>query len=108
MTHGHGKIVEGEEISIWVDAKSYGAEPPRQARPLEPVMRVDLQYWDPKLRTASLVQRYFPVEEYDSIKEVFLNHFPDTAGPDGRPTSQRRLSEVKGYYLQPRGPGANA
>ena len=44
MTHAHEKIVEGEEISIWVDADSYAEQPPAQARPLEAVVRVDL-WW---------------------------------------------------------------
>lgn len=101
MTHRHGKIVEGEEISIWIDAESYGSEPPRQARPLEPVLRVDLQFWDPRFRTTSLVQRFFPFEEYDSIREFFLSHYPDTSGPEGHPGSRRRVDEVKGYFLLP-------
>ena len=31
ITHSHDKIVDGEEISIWVDAESYSEQPPVQA-----------------------------------------------------------------------------
>ena len=72
MTHAHEKIVEAEEISIWVDAESYAEQPPTQARPLEAVVRVDLQYWDQEFNTASLIQRYFPLEEYDRIRVLIV------------------------------------
>ena len=71
MTHRHGKIVEGEENSIWVDAETYGMAPPAQAMPLEPVVRVDLQHWEARRKEASIVQRYFPAEEYDSIRDIY-------------------------------------
>jgi len=104
MTHAHDKIVEGEEISIWVDAESYSEQPPTQARPLEAVVRVDLQYWDKELNTATLVQRYFPLDDYDTIKDVFLGHFPDHPDPSGRTLARKRITETRGYYLHPRLP----
>ncbi len=104
MTHHHQKIVEGEEVSLWIDAESYSSAPPEQARPLEPVVRVDLQYWDTRRQTASLVQRYFPVEDYAQIRDVFLSHFPDATGPGRRPLSRRRLQETKGYFIRPQIP----
>ena len=72
MTHAHDKIVDGEEISIWVDAESYSEQPPAQARPLEPVIRVGLQYWDQSMITAAFSQRFFPLEDYDTIRDVVL------------------------------------
>ena len=104
MTHRHSKIVEGEENSIWVDADTYGSAPPKQAMPLEPVVRVDLQHWEARRKEASMVQRYFPLEEYDSIRDVFLNHFPDSTEPSGRILMRRRVREVKGYFIHPRIP----
>jgi hypothetical protein len=104
MTHHHGKIVEGGETSYWVDAETYGSAPPQQARPLEPVVRVDLQYWDQSHQTANLVQRFFPLEEYDIIRDVFLRHFPDQETSTGRPVMRRRVSEVRGYFIRPRIP----
>ena len=104
MMHAHEKIVEGEEISIWVDAESYGEQPPAQARPLEAVVRVDVQYWDQHLNTATLIQRYFPLDDYDRIKEAFLDHFPDHTPPAGRSLAQKRVTETRGYYLHPRLP----
>jgi hypothetical protein len=101
MTHAHEKIVEGQEISVWVDARSYSETPPAQARPLESVLRVDLQYWDRALNTAALVQRYFPLEEYDSIRDVFLRHYPDSPATEGQRVFQKRLNETRGYYIQP-------
>jgi hypothetical protein len=101
MTHSHEKIVEGQEISIWVDARSYSEKPPDQARPLESVLRVDLQYWDRSLRTGALAQRYFPLEDYDAIRDVFLGHYPDVPSPDGRRVIRKRISETRGYYIQP-------
>jgi hypothetical protein len=104
MTHAHDKIVEGEEISIWVDAESYGEQPPTQARPLEAVVRVDLQYWDQSLNTATLIQRYFPLDDYDTIRDTFLQHFPDQPTPEGSRLSRKRITETRGYYLHPRLP----
>jgi hypothetical protein len=104
MTHAHEKIVEGQEISIWVDARSYGESPPVQARPLEAVVRVDLQYWDRALNTAAFVQRYFPADEYADFRNRFLEHYPDVPAPDGRTMMRRRVAEVRGYYIQPRLP----
>lgn len=104
MTHAHDKIVEGEEISIWVDAQSYGEQPPAQARPLESVVRVDLQYWDGKLNTATLIQRYFPLDDYDTIRPAFLQHFPDEPSTEGSKLARRRITETRGYYLHPRVP----
>lgn len=104
MTHAHEKIVEGEEISIWVDAESYGEQPPTQARPLEAVVRVDLQYWDQSLNTATLIQRYFPLDDYDTIKGPFLEHFPDQQAPAGSKLARKRVTETRGYYLHPRLP----
>jgi hypothetical protein len=104
MTHAHEKIVEGHEISIWVDARSYAEQPPAQARPLESVLRVDLQYWDPALNTAALIQRFFPLDEYDNFRDAFLKHFPDPPSPDGRSVMRKRVMEVRGYYIQPRIP----
>jgi hypothetical protein len=101
MTHAHEKIVEGQEISVWVDARSYAEKPPAQARPLESVLRVDLQYWDRALNTATLVQRFFPEEDYPEIKDVFLGHFPDARSPDGGRLFSKRFSETRGYYIQP-------
>jgi hypothetical protein len=104
MTHAHQKIVDGEEISVWVDAESYGEQPPTQARPLEAVMRVDVQYWDQDLNTATLIQRYFPLDDYGDIRDLFLEHFPDHPAPEGRPQAQKRVTETRGYYLHPRLP----
>jgi hypothetical protein len=101
MTHAHEKIVEGQEISVWIDARSYSEKPPVQARPLESVVRVDLQYWDRTLQTTTLVQRYFPQDEYGAIRETFLRHYPDAPSPDGRGVIQKRVSETRGYYIQP-------
>jgi hypothetical protein len=100
MTHAHEKIVEGQEISVWIDAQSYSEQPPAQARPLESVLRVDLQYWDRLLNTAALVQRFFPLEEYDAIRNVFLGHYPDVP-TDGRRVMRKHFSETPGYYIQP-------
>lgn len=105
MTNTHGKIVEGEEVSIWIDAESYSEQPPVQARPLEAVVRVDLQCWDRSFDTARLVQRFFPLDEYDIIKDVFLGHYPDDAG-NGRGVVRKRVTETRGYYLHPRLPQA--
>jgi hypothetical protein len=104
MTHAHEKIVEGQEISIWVDARSYAERPPAQARPLESVVRVDLQYWDRGLNTAALIQRFFPLDEYDSFRDAFLNHYPDIPSSDGRSMMRKRVAEIRGYYIQPRLP----
>lgn len=104
MTNAHDKIVEGEEISIWVDAESYSEQPPTQARPLEAVVRVDLQYWDKELNTATLIQRYFPLDDYDTIKDVFLEHFPDQPDSAGRTLARKRITETRGYFLHPRLP----
>jgi hypothetical protein len=103
MTHAHQKIVDGEEISVWIDAESYGEQPPTQARPLEAVMRVDLQYWDQSLNTATLIQRFFPLDDYDTIRDLFLEHFPDTL-PEGRTLPSKRVTETRGYYVHPRLP----
>jgi hypothetical protein len=107
MTHHHGKIVEGDETSHWVDAETYAAAPPHQARPLEPVVRVDLQYWDAHRRRPGLVQRYFPLEEYGAIRDVFLSHFPDNSNAKGPPVLRRRVRELSGYYIHPRIPEAS-
>ena len=104
MTHAHEKIVDGEEISIWVDAESYGEQPPTQARPLEAVVRVDLQYWDQELSTATFIQRYFPLDDFDTIRDTFLLHFPDHPATAGSKLARRRITETKGYYLHPRLP----
>ena len=105
MTHAHQKIVDGEEISIWVDAESYGEQPPTQARPLEAVVRVDLQYWDQDLNTATSIQRFFPLDDYDTIRDRFLEHFPDHPPTDGRATAaSKKVTETRGYYLHPRMP----
>ena len=104
MTHAHEKIVDGEEISIWVDAESYSAQPPTQARPLEAVVRVDLQYWNQELNTATLIQRYFPLDDYDTIRDAFLQHFPDHPAPAGSRLARKRITETRGYYLHPRLP----
>jgi hypothetical protein len=62
---------------------------------------VDVQYWDRTLNTAALVQRYFPLDEYGKIREVFLGHYPDVPFPDGMRVKRKRLNETRGYYIQP-------
>ena len=99
MTHRHGKIVEGLETSFWVDAETYSSAPPHQARPLEAVVRVDLQHWDAEHNTSALVQRFFPLDEYALIRDVFLGHFPDSQDPTTHPIMRRKLKEVKGYFI---------
>ena len=96
MTHAHDKIVDGEEISIWVDAESYSEQPPAQARPLEAVIRLGLQYWDQSMNTAAFSQRYFPFEDYDTIRDVFLQHYPDHPNPDGRTVGRKKITETLG------------
>jgi len=100
MTHRHGRIVEGEEISVWVDAATYGGAPPRQPRPLEPVVRVDLEYWDAERQVVTPVQRFFAADEYESIRDKFVGHYPDLDSEHGRPLAQRRLNEIKGYFIR--------
>lgn len=98
MTHRHGKIVEHGQTSVWVEAETLGSAS-RETRPLEAVVRVDLQYWDGQNQTAALVERYFPLDEYILIRDVFLNHFPDDLAPNAQPTMKRRVREVKGYFV---------
>ena len=102
MVHAHDKIIEAEEISIWVDAETYEEDAPGEKRPTEAVVRVDLQYWDQGLNTATNIQRFFPLDDYDTIRDVFLGHFPDQPTPDGRTVANKRLTETRGYYLHPR------
>jgi hypothetical protein len=104
MTHAHEKIIEGHEISVWVDAQSYSEQPPIQARPLEAVLRIEVQYWDRSLHTAAFVQRYFPADEYTDFRDTFLDHYPDVPAPDGRTMMRKRVAEIRGYYIQPRLP----
>jgi len=106
VTHAHDKIVDAEEISIWVDAESYSEQPPAQAGPLEAVIRIGLQYWDKSMNTAAFSQRYFPLEDYDTIRDVFLEHYPDGPNPDGRTVARKKITETRGYYLHPRIPEA--
>lgn len=102
MIHAHEKIVESEEISFWVDALTYSEQPPAQARPLEGVVRVELQYWDRTMNTAAMAQRYFPLDDYESIRDVFLGHYPDDGGGTALP--KKRVTETRGYYVNPRLP----
>lgn len=103
MIHAHEKIVEGEEISFWIDAQSYSEQPPAQARPLESVVRIDLQYWDRGMNTAAATQRYFPLDDYRVLRDVFLRHYPDVE-PPSQPTAKKKVSETPGYYVHPRLP----
>lgn len=106
MIHSHEKIVEGEEISVWIDAQSYAEQPPAQALPLEGVVRVDLQYFDAAMRTTLVTQRFFPTDEYANIKQIFLGHYPDDDAEPGttRAGAGKRIRETKGYYVHPRLP----
>lgn len=104
MIHSHDKIVDGEEVSVWIDALSYSEQPPVQALPLEGVMRVDLQYWDRKMKTVMVAQRFFPADEYQAIKDIYLGHYPDDEPKLGRDALKRKLKETKGYYVHPRLP----
>lgn len=105
MIHAHDKIVDGEEVSVWIDAQSYAEQPPVQALPLEGVTRVDLQYWDRTMRTTMVAQRFFPADEYEAIKEIYLGHYPDDDPLErGHEGPKKRLKETKGYYVHPRLP----
>ena len=33
------------------------------------------------MNTAAFSQRYFPFEDYDTIRDVFLQHYPDHPNP---------------------------
>ena len=104
MTHRHGKIVEHGQTSVWMDAESFGSASsrearPREAHPREAVVRIDLQYWSGQHQTPAFIERYFPLDEYMLIRDVFLGHFPDQLAPSTHPTLKRRVREVKGYFV---------
>jgi hypothetical protein len=88
MSHDHEKIVEGSEIATWVDAVCYAGQPPVQTQPLEPVVRVDIQYWDQDLirRISSGVS--FPSRTTTSPETPSSKHFPDHPAADGRPVAK--------------------
>ena len=70
------------------------------------MIRVGLQYWDQSMNTAAFSQRYFPLEDYDTIRDVFLQHYPDHPNPEGRTVGRKKITETRGYYLHPRLPEA--
>jgi len=99
MTHRHGKIIEHGHTSVWVEAESYGSGSSHEAPPREAVVRVDLQCWHARHQTSTLVERYFPLDDYILIRDVFLSHFPDNLAPSPHPPMKRRIREVKGYFV---------
>lgn len=100
ISHAHGKIVEGENISLWLDAESFRSNSALEGRPTESVLRVRVEYWDEAKQTTSHAVRYFPSDDYDCFREVFLEHYPEGASDD-RLASKRRVTETGGYFLLP-------
>lgn len=101
MKNAHGKIIEGEDVSVWLDSASFDEAVSNGARPVESVTRISVEYWDAAEQTTNQVERFFPSDGYDDIRETFLTHYPDRS-EDGKSIAQRRVSETEGYYLLPR------
>ena len=100
ITNAHGKIVDGENISLWMDVDSFSGNPGFQGRPTVEVTRVQVEYWDEAKETTTHSERYFPSADYPAIKEIFLGHYPEKINGD-HPVSKRRVTETNGYYLLP-------
>ena len=100
ITNAHGKIVDGENISLWMDVESFEDNPGLVSRPTEAVTRVRVEYWDEAKETTSHAERYFPSSDYAAIRDIFLEHYPEKVNGDHL-SSKRRVTETNGYYLLP-------
>jgi len=95
MSSKHGFEVGQAQASLWVDVE----EKPEAAYAethYDRVLEVCLLFYSKKDGMFDRVRRYFPLEDYPKLREVFLSHYMDRASAGGvRP----QIREKRGIWI---------
>jgi hypothetical protein len=95
MQSKHGFDVKEDQASLWVDVE----EKPEAAyseTQYDRVLEVSLLFYSEKDGMFDKVRRYFPLEDYPRLRDVFLSHYMDDAVAGGvRP----QVREKRGIWI---------
>ena len=93
MSHRHGFQIESSKASLWLDAEE-APESAYEEHQFERVTEISVFLYSGRDDMFTRVCRYFPSGECDSLKKIFLSHYPsDDAG------IQTRLRERPGIWI---------
>lgn len=95
MKHKHGFEVVETEASFWVDLE----ESPEMAyteQPRIPVTEISLFLYSDPAGMFTRVARYFPTEDYERLKSIFLSHY---LAPDLAPGTEPPVRERAGVWI---------
>lgn len=98
--HYDFKVIE-KEVSLWIDSEYYEQGGIFAKDDLEEVTEITLFLLSQVDELIVPVVRYFPKENYDRVKQVFLSHFSDkpNSNIDGHKYI-KKVVEVKGYWVK--------
>jgi hypothetical protein len=95
MRSKHGFEVKEGQASLWVDVE----EKPEAAyseTQYDRVLEVSLLFYSEKDGMFDRVRRYFPLEDYPRLRDVFLSHYMDEAMAGG---VSPQVKEKRGIWI---------
>ena len=96
MTRRHQFQVSAARASLWLDAEET-PESAYEEHPFDRVTEVSVFLYSGRDDMFTRVCRYFPTDECEALKKIFLSHYPaDDAG------IQTRLREKPGFWIHRR------
>lgn len=96
MSRRHGFQVEAARASLWLDAEET-PESAYDAQEYDLVTEVSVFLYSGREDMFTRVCRYFPTDQCEDLKKIFLSHYPaDDAG------IQTRLRERPGFWIHRR------
>jgi hypothetical protein len=96
MTSRHGFEVQAPQASLWLDAEET-PESAYEEQQYDPVTEVSVFLYSGRDDMFTRVCRYFPTDQCEALKRIFLSHYPaDDAG------IQTRLRERPGFWIHRR------
>lgn len=95
MWSKHGFEVRRNQASLWVDVEERPEAAYSETR-YDRVLEVSLLFYSEKDGMFDRVRRYFPLEDYPRLRDVFLSHYMDEAVAGGvRP----QVKEKRGIWI---------
>jgi hypothetical protein len=93
MTRRHGFRVEESHASLWLDAEET-PESAYDAHEYDHVTEVSVFLYSGRDDMFTRVCRYFPSDQCEALKKIFLSHYPQ-----GDAGIQTRLRERPGFWI---------
>ncbi len=105
MEKKHGFKIKKAEASLWFDEDVYEDwQKNYQKERLEPVKELIINWYSPADDAVLPIRRYILEKDFERVKEILMNHYPDSVIYEGKSEyTMKEVEERPGYFVRKAG-----